>query len=176
MNVIPTEIPGCYRIEPSRHEDARGYFSTVFDLGAARRLDPAFDVRRLNRSLTRPKGAIRGLHYQRPPAAEDKIVQCVAGRVFDVCVDLRSESATYRQWIASELAADAPQLLWIPKGCAHGFQTLTDDCLIEYLTTGDYAPEHERGVRWNDPMLAIDWPLPCTLTSEKDAAWPLLSS
>lgn len=173
MHLIPTQIAGCYRVELRPIGDARGHFVGVFDLAALRRVDPSFTVQRVNRSHTRPKGAIRGLHFQRPPMAEDKLVQCLRGAIFDVCVDIRPESPTYLQWVGFELSAENQRLSLVPKGCAHGFQTLSDDCLVEYFVDGSYSPEHEGGRRWDDRALGITWPLSCTLTSERDSRWPL---
>lgn len=175
MKLIPTQIAGCHRIQLEPIRDARGDFTRVLEVEALRAIDPGFRLVRVNRSLTRQRGAIRGLHYQVAPHDEDKVVQCLRGRVFDVCVDLRPASPTYRQWEGAELSHENQELIWIPRGCAHGFQTLTEDCLVEYFCSDVYSPQHERGARWNDPTLAIAWPLACTQTSEKDAAWPLLA-
>jgi dTDP-4-dehydrorhamnose 3,5-epimerase len=175
MKIVPTSIEGCYRIQLEQLRDARGHFTRVLDLVPLREVSPAFKIARVNRSLTQSRGAIRGLHYQRPPRAEDKIVQCLAGRVFDVCVDLREDSKTRHHWVGFELSPENEELLWIPRGCAHGFQTLTEGCLVEYFCTEVYSPADELGARWNDPRLGIEWPLPCTQTSEKDATWPMLA-
>ena len=175
MEIVPTSIEGCYRIQLEHFRDARGHFTRVLDLVPLREVNQDFKIARVNRSLTQRLGAIRGLHYQRPPKAEDKIVQCLEGRVFDVCVDLREGSQTRHQWVGFELSPENEELLWIPKGCAHGFQTLTEGCLVEYFCTEIYSPADEFGARWNDPALGIEWPLPCSQTSEKDAAWPMLA-
>lgn len=175
MNLFPTQIAGCYRVELRPLPDARGHFVSVFDLATVRGLDPSFTVTRVNRSLTEPRGAIRGLHFQRPPMAEGKLVQCLQGAIFDVCVDIRPESPTYLQWVGFELSAANKQLSWVPTGCAHGFQTLSENCLVEYFVTGVYSPQHEGGMRWDDPSLRIAWPLPCALTSARDSAWPLIA-
>src|SRR5262249_31165826 len=104
----------------------------------------------------------------------DKVVQCLRGAVFDVCVDVRAGSPTHLRWVGAELSAENQELLLIPKGCAHGFQALQDDCLFEYLLSERYSPPHEGGIRWDDPAVGIAWPLPCTLTSKRDAEWPFL--
>jgi len=174
MKLEPTRIAGVFRIKLEPRGDARGHFARIFDLETMRRADPSFQIVQINRSLTRAKGTIRGLHYQRAPRAEDKLVQCLAGAIFDVAVDLRPGSPTYRQWVGQELSAENQELLLVPKGCAHGFQTLTDDCLVEYFVTEFYSPEHEGGIRWSDPGIGVAWPLGQPFTSEKDAAWPLL--
>ena len=174
MNLEATRIGGVFRVRLEPRGDARGTFARIFDLETVRRADPAFQIAQINRSLTRALGTIRGLHYQRAPRAEDKLVQCLRGAIFDVAVDLRPGSPTYRQWVGQELSAENQQLLLVPKGCAHGFQTLTDDCLVEYFVSEFYSPEHEGGIRWSDPAIGVAWPLPHSFTSEKDAAWPLL--
>src|SRR5207253_2385448 len=150
MKLIPTHIAGCFRIQLQPIGDARGHFTRVIDVEPLREVDPLFRIARVNRSLTRAKGAIRGLHFQRPPKAEDKVVQCLAGSIFDVCVDIRPESPTYRQWIGCELSSRNEELVLVPKGCAHGFQTLTEDCLVEYFASETYSPADEGGMRWDD--------------------------
>ena len=175
MDVIPTQILGCYRVRLETLSDARGYFARVFDREILRSAGADFQVAQVNRSLTRPRGTIRGMHFQRPPRAQAKLVQCIRGAIFDVCVDLRPESPTHLRWVGSELSGENQEIMLVPRGCAHGFQALTDDCIIEYFLDEVYSPQHEGGLRWNDPALAIEWPLPCTLTSERDALWPLLT-
>jgi dTDP-4-dehydrorhamnose 3,5-epimerase len=175
MKLVPTKIEGCHRVQLRRLGDARGYLSRVFDLQTLRAVDPGFGVAQVNRSLTRPRGTIRGLHFQHPPRAQSKLVLCLQGAIFDVCVDIRPNSPTYRQWIGIELSAANDEGFLVPAGCAHGFQALEDDCLIEYFLSEVYSPDHEDGLRWDDPALAVAWPLPCALTSERDALWPLMA-
>jgi len=174
VNLTATKIAGVYGVTLEPRRDTRGYFARVFDMTRMREVDPKFQIVQINRSLTQAPGTVRGLHYQRAPKAEDKLVQCLQGKIFDVAVDLRRDSPTYRQWVGRELSAENKELFLVPKGCAHGFQTLTDDCLVEYFVSEYYAPETEGGVRWNDPAIGVDWPLADPFTSEKDAAWPLL--
>ena len=174
MKLVPTKIAGCYDGELDLMGDARGYFTRVLDLEAVRAAGAEFRVAQVNRSLTRPRGTIRGLHFQHPPRAQAKFIQVLRGAIYDVSVDLRAGSPTFRQWVAVELSSDNHRIALVPEGCAHGFQTLTDDCLIEYFVSDVYSPEHEGGLRWDDPALEIAWPLPCTLTSERDRFWPLL--
>lgn len=176
MKLIPTRIPDVHRVQLTPIEDDRGFFLKVLEVPLLQQACPDFSVFRVNRSLTRAPGAIRGLHFQKPPRAEGKLVQCLRGMIFDVAVDLRPGSPTYRQWVGSELSAENRDLLLIPRGFAHGFQTLTEDCLIEYFVDEAYAPELEGGFRWNDPALGIEWPLPCSQISAKDAAWPLITA
>ena len=174
MNLRTTEIAGVLSVALEPREDSRGYFARIFDLAAIRERDPAFQIVQINRSLTRARGTIRGLHYQRAPRSEDKLVQCLSGAIFDVAVDLRPGSPTYRRWVGRELSAANRELLLVPKGCAHGFQTLTDDALVEYFVSDSYSPGHEGGVCWDDPAIGVAWPLERPFTSDKDAAWPLL--
>jgi dTDP-4-dehydrorhamnose 3,5-epimerase len=133
-------------------------------------------VVQINHTATGHRGTVRGMHFQRPPHAEDKFVSVVRGEVFDVAVDLRRNSPTFRQWHAEHLSADNGRSLLIPKGFAHGFQTLTDDCELIYLHTARYAPDAEGGLDPLDPMLAIEWPLTVTDLSARDRAHPPLSS
>jgi dTDP-4-dehydrorhamnose 3,5-epimerase len=174
MNLLPTRIAGVFRVQLEPRGDQRGYFARVFDIGKMHEVDPRFQIVQINRSLTQAKGTIRGLHFQRAPHAEDKLVQCLRGAIFDVAVDIRPNSPTYRQWVGQELSAENKELLLVPKGCAHGFQTLTADCLVEYFVSESYAPLSEGGILWSDPAVGVAWPLGQPTTSEKDAAWPLL--
>jgi dTDP-4-dehydrorhamnose 3,5-epimerase len=175
MILVPTKIAGVFRFEPEPRGDARGYFARVFDVLEVRRAVPDYQIVQINRSLTGRRGTIRGLHYQRAPHAEDKLIQCLEGAIFDVAVDLRPGSPTYRQWVGQELSAENKALMLVPKGCAHGFQTLAERCLVEYFVSAPYAPDHEGGVLWSDPAIGVAWPIEHPFTSEKDAAWPLLS-
>lgn len=172
MNLIPTSIAGCYRVELKSIDDERGHFTGVLDLDELRAVVPDFEVWRVNRSLTRRRGTIRGLHFQREPMAEGKLVQCLQGSIFDVCVDLRPESPTRLQWVGATLSPENQHLMLVPRGCAHGFQTLEAETLVEYFVNGRYSPPHEGGIRWDDPAVGISWPLPCEMTSARDGRWP----
>ncbi len=174
MTFHKTKIDGLYVVELSPQTDDRGHFTRVFDRTLSKGRDSQLTIAQINQSFTAKQGTIRGLHFQRAPKAEDKIVQCLRGRVFDVAVDLRKDSPTFRQWWGEELTADNNRLLFIPKGCAHGFQTLEDDCLLQYFISEFYAPEYAAGVYFNDPTFGITWPLPVTLISSKDRHWPLV--
>lgn len=174
MKTIPTAIGGCHRFQLERLRDDRGHFVAVFDREVIRAIDPGFEVHRINRSFSSRRGTIRGVHFQRPPMDEDKLVQCLRGTIFDVCVDLRPHSRSYLRWVGAELSAENEELILVPRGCGHAFQTLSEDCVVEYVVTRSYSPSHEGGVRWDDPAIAIEWPLPCTMTSPRDATWPLL--
>lgn len=169
-----TPIAGAYLIHPDRAEDSRGAFETHW---SAR----AFEARGLGHTLdqfstahNRQRGTLRGLHFQAEPHAQGKLVRCLAGAVFDVIVDLRPTSRAGVRHFCVELSADSGLSLWIPKGCAHGYQTLTDDALVQYLMQGDYVPAAQKGVRFDDPTLAIPWPLSVSGLSERDARLPYL--
>ncbi len=128
----------------------------------------------MNHSFTKTRGSIRGMHFQYPPHSEVKLVRCIAGTVLDIIVDLRQGSATFLQWFGTELSASNKQMLYIPKGFAHGFQTLTDDCELLYQHSTIYQPGAEGGLRYNDPYLRIEWPIPVTVISERDKNHPVI--
>ena len=175
MRFTQTEIDGVVLVEPERHEDDRGFFARTFcvDEFAAHGLDPA--VVQCNISFNLSAGTVRGMHYQAPPVSETKLVRCTRGAILDVIADLRTDSPSYRQHVAVELTAANRLALYISKGLlAHGFQTLEDDTEVSYQMGERYTPGADRGVRHDDPALAIDWPLPVSAISEKDKAWPLL--
>lgn len=169
FKVSSTPIAGLAVVERRRLEDRRGAFSRLYcaeELGA---LGLRLPIAQINHSFTRRRGAVRGLHYQRPPHAEDKFVSCLRGEVFDVAVDLRRGSATFLKWHGERLSAANGRSLLIPQGFAHGFQALTDDCELLYLHTRAYAPEAEGAVHVRDPAVGVEWPLPFTDISERDA-------
>lgn len=168
-----TKLQGAFIIEVQRLEDDRGFFGRSFCRRefASYGLNP--DVVQCNISFNREAGALRGMHYQEAPHAEDKLVRCTRGSLYDVIVDLRKESPTHKQWVAVELTEDNCRMLYIPKGFAHGFQTLTDSTEIFYQMSEFYHPESSRGVRWNDPVFGIRWPsMERAIISEKDRNWP----
>ena len=156
--------------------DARGEFARLFDLELLSEVHGARPILQINRSITRQPGTVRGLHYQTAPALEAKWVRCLRGRVLDVAVDLRRGSHTFLQHFAIELSPDTAQALFIPEGCAHGFQVLEQDSELLYLHTARYDPAHEGGLRCDDPALDIAWPLPITGLSQRDANHPLISA
>jgi dTDP-4-dehydrorhamnose 3,5-epimerase len=170
-------ISGLVRITPKRIGDDRGYFSETFraDVFSANVGD--FTFVQHNHSLSAPVGTVRGLHFQLSPAGQGKLVRCLRGAILDVAVDLRRSSPTFGQHVALELRGDDGVQLWIPEGFAHGFCTLEPDSEIAYLVTSYYSPEHDRGLRWNDPALGIDWPVKEgeAILSPKDKRQPLLS-
>lgn len=166
----PAELAGCFVIEPERHQDERGFFARTFaaDDFAARGLNPR--VNQASVSFNTDGGTLRGLHYQRAPHAEAKLVRCTRGRIFDVAVDLAT-----RRWAAVELSEENGLGLYIPEGLAHGFLTLEPASEVLYLISTPYVPEASAGVRWDDPSLAIDWPAVGELTiSERDRNLPTL--
>jgi dTDP-4-dehydrorhamnose 3,5-epimerase len=166
-------IDGGWIIELDRIEDDRGWFARAWcaDEFAAHGL-PA-ELPQANMSFGHRAGTIRGLHVQLPPHDEGKALRCVRGRVFDVAVDLRPDSPTYLACSGVELDADRDAMVYVPPGCAHGYQTLEDDSTVFYLTSSRYTPGAERGLRWHDQVVGVDWPITEQVTvSEKDAAWP----
>lgn len=174
MKLERTAIAGVWIAETAFIADHRGRFGRLF---CADELDVAHDGRpivQINHSLTRTVGAVRGLHYQTAPAAEAKWVRCIRGRVFDVAVDLRRGSPTLNHWVGVDLSGQAGNALFLPEGVAHGFQVLEADSEMLYLHTARYAVAHEGGIRWDDPLIGIAWPLPVADLSDRDAAHPYL--
>jgi dTDP-4-dehydrorhamnose 3,5-epimerase len=170
-----TPLAGSYVIAPEPIADNRGFFARLFcaTAFAERGLNPHLDQISLSQNIH--AGTVRGLHLQRPPAAECKLVRVTAGAVFDVILDVRAGSATYGRWFGIELSAANRKLLYIPEGFAHGFQTLAPDSEVTYHISRGYSPEHAAGIAYNDPDLAIAWPFPPPVViSERDAAWPPL--
>ena len=171
-----TVINGVVIVTPELLHDERGFFARTF---CAREFEQAglrSVVAQANLSFNEHVGTLRGLHFQRPPAAEAKLVRCTRGRVFDVAVDLRPDSVTYLRHVAVILDADERNALYVPEGCAHGYLTLVDGCEVAYQVSEFYTPGVESGLRWDDPTLSIPWPAPVRVISQKDAAWPLLGS
>jgi len=172
MQFHETKLAGAVLIEPEPVRDHRGFFVRTFchEEFATRGLETSFVQHSLSRSTG--SGTIRGLHFQAPPHAEVKLVRCSRGAVWDVIVDLRPESATYCQWQVFELTADNMLELYIPRGFAHGFQSLCDEAEVSYLISTFYAPASASGVRYDDDCFSINWPRPALLMSERDRAWP----
>lgn len=170
-------LPDILLIAPVRHGDQRGFFSETY---SRRRLAEAgFDKPFVqdNHSLSGQRGILRGLHFQRAPHAQDKLVRVTRGAVFDVAVDIRRGSPSFGQWVGAELSAENWRQMLVPAGFAHGFVTLTETAEVLYKVTDDYAPECEGGLAWDDPEVAIAWPLPASeiLTNARDGNWPKLS-
>ncbi len=175
MRFIGTRLADVYVVEMEPHEDERGFFARTFCAREFGEHGLARNFVQCSVSLNRIQGTLRGLHYQRPPACEAKLVRCTAGAVFDVIVDLRGGSPTHRQHLGVELTAKNRRAIYVPEMFAHGFQTLEPDTEVFYQISEYYTPEASAGLRYNDPQLGIHWPLPVTVVSEKDATWPLLS-
>ena len=174
--VAPGPIAGV-RLATSRViGDARGQFARLFDLDLLGAVHGARPIVQINHSVTRQPGTVRGMHYQSAPALEAKWVRCLRGRVLDVAIDLRQGSPTFLQHFAVELSPAGAAALFIPEGCAHGFQVLEPDSELLYLHTAPYAPHHEAGLRCDDPALGIAWPLPIIGLSPRDAAHPLITA
>lgn len=172
MIFTPTELEGAYLIELRKIEDERGFFARAFcgEEFAAQGLNPL--VVQCNVAFNRQEGILRGMHFQREPHAEVKLVRCTRGAVFDVIIDLRPHSPSYTRWLGVDLTEDNRRMLYIPEGFAHGYQTLTDNAEIFYQVSKPYAPTHEAGVRWNDPVFHIRWPeTPHRIISLKDQGW-----
>ncbi|HVH75207.1 MAG TPA: dTDP-4-dehydrorhamnose 3,5-epimerase [Stellaceae bacterium] len=168
MIFTETPVEGAYLIDLEKRGDERGFFARAFCKNefAAHGLET--DFVQINNSLSAAKGTLRGMHYQLPPAAEVKVVRCIAGALWDVVLDLRPDSPSYGRWFGAELSAANRRMMYAPKGLAHGFVTLQDDTEAFYLVSAFYAPERERGVRWNDPAFGIEWPMKPVVISDKD--------
>lgn len=175
MNLVETSIAGAWVIESNAFQDNRGAFSRLFCMRELHPILGSRTVAQINQSMTRSVGAVRGLHYQNAPQAEMKIVRCLKGRVFDVAVDLRQGSPTFLKWHAVELTPQNNLAYVIPEGCAHGFQVLEEDSQLLYLHTEFYTPEAEGAVRFDDPKIAVNWPLLPTDISARDLGHPHLN-
>ncbi len=175
MKVTPAELPGLLLVEPARHADARGVFSEVWSRRAMEENGITADFVQDNHSLSREAGVLRGLHFQRPPSAQGKLVRVVRGAILDVAVDIRQGSPTCGQAAAIELSAANWRQLWVPRGFAHGFVTLEPDTEVLYKVDAYYDRDADAGILWNDPALGIDWPMTAPILSEKDRAAPRLA-
>lgn len=176
MKFTNTPLAGAKIVELDRHEDSRGFFARAFCKQEFSSAGLNGEVVQANLSYNQHKGTIRGMHYQIAPALENKFVRCIQGSIIDVIVDLRKDSSTYLQHISVELSAHNRRALFVPENFAHGFQTLESDTEVLYLVSGYYTPEYERGLRFSDPALSIQWPLPADHVSDKDQQWPYLRS
>lgn len=167
-----TSVEGALVIAPDRQGDDRGFFARLFCEREFAAAGLASRFVQINNSLTARRGTLRGLHYQLPPAAEIKLVRCIRGAMFDVVADLRPDSASYGRWFGIELTGVNRTMMYVPSGCAHGFVTLTDEVETLYFVSAPYAPEFERGLRFDDPWIGIRWPVQPVEMSAKDRAWP----
>ena len=176
FDIATTSLPGLNVLSRKPISDSRGLFERLFCIDELQDVLGKRRVVQVNRSLTKHKGSVRGLHFQHAPSAEMKFVSCLRGEVFDVAVDIRQGSATFLQWHAELLSSDNRKTLAIPEGFAHGFQTLTDDCEMFYIHTAAYNPSAEGGLNPQDPALAVAWPLPFTELSARDADHPMIAA
>ena len=173
MIFTETPLEGAYLIDVEPHVDERGFFGRSFCRQEFAGRGFKTDIAQCNVSFNRKKGTLRGMHFQRPPMAEAKLVRCTRGAVYDVILDLRPGFPTYRRWEAAELSAENGRMLYIPEGFAHGFQTLVDGAEVFYQMFQTYSPEHSAGVRFDDPAFGIKWPIGNPIISEKDRSYPL---
>lgn len=172
MIFTKTPLKDAYVVAVEKRGDDRGFFGRSFCLDEFDKAGIPFVVKQGNVSLSAKKGTLRGLHFQKTPHQEDKLIRCTKGAIFDVILDLRPESPTYKQWFGVELSEDNHRAMLCPKGFAHGQISLTDNAEITYLVSEFYSPESESGIRWNDPMFKIEWPSEPTEMSDKDKNWP----
>jgi dTDP-4-dehydrorhamnose 3,5-epimerase len=176
MIIENTKIDGVKLIRSEPFRDERGFFNRIFCQKELSVIRPGMVIAQINHSMTKTKGTIRGMHFQYPPHGEMKIIRCVKGSIFDVAVDVRKNSPTFLQWHGEVLSADNMKALVVPEGCAHGFQSLEDDIEMVYMSTAFYCKEAEGAVRYDDPKIAIKWPVEVTVVSEKDAGQCLLKN
>ena len=172
MEFFKTDLAGAYIIEPGNICDVRGHFARTYCKNTFSKMGISRDIVQCNVSFNRKKGTLRGMHYQQKPYEEAKLVRCTRGAIFDVIIDLRPDSDTFRQWISIELNENNGRLLYIPEGFAHGFQTLRDETEVFYEMFENYQPEYSAGIRWNDPAFGIAWPDNNMIISDKDMNYP----
>jgi dTDP-4-dehydrorhamnose 3,5-epimerase len=168
MIFTETPLKGAYLVEPEPHSDDRGLFARTYCKNEFAKLDHKKEFVQFNHSRTLKKGTIRGMHYQKPPYTEIKLIRCIRGRIFDAIIDIRQDSATFLHHFTVELSENNMLSFYIPEGFAHGFQTLEDNSELIYHHTAYYVPGHEAGIRYNDPLIGIYWPLPVSEITEKD--------
>ena len=171
-----TKLSGSYIIEIEKIEDERGFFARTWDREEFSKIELDSEFIQSSISQNKKKGTIRGMHYQTKPYEESKIVRCAKGRIFDVIIDLRPDSKTFKEWFSIELSADNYKMLYIPKGFAHGFQTLEDNTEIFYDISQLYKPEYSKGIRWDDKTFGIKWPLKVSLISQRDLSYTPFSN
>jgi dTDP-4-dehydrorhamnose 3,5-epimerase len=172
MRIEPTAVAGVMLVSVESHVDDRGLFARTYDAATFAAAGLPVNWPQCNVSWNRSRGTLRGMHYQRAPFEEPKLVRCTAGRIFDVAIDLRPGSLTYCRWVGVELSRERRNALLIPAGCAHGFLTLEDEAEVFYMMGEVFDPEAAAGVRWNDPAFGIEWPLAPTTMADRDASWP----
>jgi dTDP-4-dehydrorhamnose 3,5-epimerase len=173
MRYTETPLPGVLLVDLERHEDERGFFARLWCRDELARRGLNSGIAQCSISHNRLKGTLRGMHYQSEPNPEAKFVQCIRGAIYDVALDLRLDSPAFGKWVAAQLTADNRRLLYLPEGCAHGFQTLSDDSDVLYLISTPFDADLARGIRWDDPAFGIQWPLPVSAISARDQSYAL---
>jgi len=176
MDFEELEIPGAFKIKLKGFSDDRGFFARTFCKKEFQSIIGDVNLVQINHSMTSTKGTIRGMHFQKPPHMEDKLIRVVKGEIYDVLVDLRAGSPTFLKWAPILLSEENMDMVYIPKGCAHGFQSLTDDVIMIYHHTEYYMPNFDSGVLYNDSKINIEWPEPPTVISDKDKSYPKIDS
>jgi len=176
MIFIETKLKGAFIIEPERMKDERGFFARTWCKREFEAHGLNSNLVQCNISFNKKRGTLRGMHYQVPPHEEAKLVRCTMGAIYDVIIDLRPDSQTFKQWISVELTAENRKMIYVPEGFAHGFLTLEDNTEVFYQMSEFYAPECARGVRWNDPAFCIKWPIDIRVISERDRQYPDFTS
>ena len=176
MLFIEADVEGAWVIKPNPHEDQRGRFMRAWCIQEFLEHGIEFVPVQANMGFSVRKGTTRGMHFQKAPDVEAKLVRCVRGAIFDVVLDLRSESPTFRRWYGTTLSADNGWMLYVPERCAHGYQTLEDDTEMYYMTSAVYAPASALGVRFDDPAFGIQWPRASSVVSDQDRSWPLFDA
>ena len=171
MKFLETELNGVFIIKFEKLEDERGFFTRVWDKKLFQENGLNSDLLQISFSFSKKRGTLRGMHLQKKPFEESKLVRCTNGKIFDVIIDLRQKSSTYKKWISMELSSDNLQGLYIPEGFAHGFQTLEDNCEVCYHISNWFSPEHARGIRWDDGEFNITWPINNPIISKKDLSY-----
>lgn len=174
MIFSPTTLEGSYVIDLEPYQDSRGWFARFYCKNEFEQIGHTKEWVQMNHSVTYAKGALRGMHFQKSPYREIKMVRCIAGEVFDVIIDLRKNSETFLNWFGAELSSANKRMLYIPEGFAHGFQCLSDNCELIYHHSEFYKPASEGGIRYDDPLVNIEWPLPVAELSERDRTHPYL--
>jgi dTDP-4-dehydrorhamnose 3,5-epimerase len=172
MRFVQTEILGAFVVAPEPIFDDRGLFARIWCEREFAEHGIAMTIRQCSVSVNRRRGTMRGLHFQETPHAETRVVRCTSGAIYDVIVDLRSESPSFRRWIGVELTQENRTMVYVPEGCAHGFLTLVDNVEVFYQMSAFYSAPHAQGVRWNDPAFAIAWPSEIVVISERDRNFP----
>lgn len=174
MKFTETPLKDLIKIQPDVHGDHRGFFLESYSAKPFKEAGIKVDFIQDNHSCSREKGVLRGLHFQKPPYEQSKLIRVTRGRIFDVAVDLRKSSPTFGKWFGLELSADNFTMLFVPAGFAHGFCTIEPDTHVQYKVDAPYSPAHDSGIIWNDPQLAVSWPAYMPILSSKDAALPRL--